>query len=168
MKQTLCAAPVLTLPGFNKQFVVETNACYKGIGVVLMQEGKPIAYYSKSFGGRHLGLSIYEKEYLSIINDVDKWRTYLLGRHFIIRTDHHSLKYLLEQKNTTSLQQKGLSKLLGLNYTIQYKRGVENCVADALSRKEVDYEVVLNAISLVRQLWIEEIISSYEGDELAT
>lgn len=57
------------------------------------------------------------------------------------------MKFLLEQKITTTIQQKGLTKLLSLSYTIQYKKGVENCVADTLSRKEVDNEAVLNAIS---------------------
>ncbi|XP_019170443.1 PREDICTED: uncharacterized protein LOC109166012 [Ipomoea nil] len=75
LKVALCSAPVLALPDFNETFVVEADACYKGMGAVLMQEGKPIAYYSKGFGPKHLGLSIYEKEYLSIINAIDKWRS---------------------------------------------------------------------------------------------
>lgn len=69
-----------------------------------MQERKPVAYFTKGFGNKHLGLSIYGKEYMSIINAVDKWRPYLLGKHFIIRTDHKSLKFLLEHKITTATQ----------------------------------------------------------------
>ncbi|XP_019184593.1 PREDICTED: uncharacterized protein LOC109179543 [Ipomoea nil] len=168
LKQTLCSAPVLTLPDFDKEFVVEADSCYKGMGAVLMQEGKPIAYFSKGFGAKHLGLSIYEKECLSIINAVDKWRSYLIGRPFIIKTDHQSLKFLLEQKITTAMQQKGLTKLLGLNYTIQYKQGVGNCVANALSRKMEINQAEHLAISTVRPLWIEEVIKSYEEDDLAS
>ncbi|XP_031110384.1 uncharacterized protein LOC116014814 [Ipomoea triloba] len=107
LKQALCTAPVLALPNFDLEFVVESDACHKGMGAVLMQEGRPIAYYSQGFNSKHLGLFIYEKEYLSIINAVDKWRAYLIGRHFVIKTDHQSLKFLLEQKITTALQQKG-------------------------------------------------------------
>ncbi|XP_019183954.1 PREDICTED: uncharacterized protein LOC109178857 [Ipomoea nil] len=168
LKKALCTAPVLTLPDFNKEFVVEADACYKGMGAVLMQGGKPVAYFSKGFGNKHLGLSIYEKEYLSIINAVDKWRPYLIGGHFIIRTDHQSLKFLLEQKITTTMQQKGLTKLLGLSYTIQYKKGVDNCVADALSRRDNQEQAELLAVSTVRPMWIEEILKSYEKDELAS
>ncbi|XP_019191750.1 PREDICTED: uncharacterized protein LOC109186281 [Ipomoea nil] len=168
LKQALCGAPVLTLPDFEKSFVVEADACYKGMGAVLMQEGKPVAYFSKGFGTKHLGLSIYEKEYLSIINAVDKWRSYLMGRPFTIKTDHQSLKFLLEQKITTAMQQKGLTKLLGLNYTIQYKKGVDNSVADALSRRRGPGQAENLAISAVRPLWLEEVIRSYEGDELAS
>lgn len=168
LKNALCTAPVLTLPDFNKHFVIEADACHKGMGAVLMQDGKPIAYFSKGFGERHLGLSIYEKEYLSIINAVEKWRSYLIGRHFLIRTDHHSLKFLLEQKITTAIQQKGLTKLLGLSYTIQYKKGIDNCVADALSRKEMENEVSMNAITIMRPSWMEEVLKSYEQDDWAT
>lgn len=83
-----------------------------------------------------MGLSIYEKELLALVTTVNKWRHYLEGHHFILKTDHQSLKYLLEQRITTALQQKWLTTLLGLDYEIQYRRGIENLVADALSRKE--------------------------------
>ena len=99
-----------------------------------MQEGHPIAFLSKALSPRNLGLSAYEKELLALLMAVTKWKHYLLGYHLIIKTDHQSLKYLLDQKLTTSLQHKWLAKLLGLDYEIQYKKGVENKVADALSR----------------------------------
>lgn len=124
-----------------------------------------MAYFSKAFGDKHLGLSIYEKEYISIINDVVRWRSFLIGRHFIIKTGHHSIKNLLEHKITTAIQQKGLTKLLGLNYTIQYRKGTENYVAYALSRKEIGIEAEIHAISTVRPQWVEEVLKSYEGDD---
>lgn len=113
---------MLSLPYFSKLFVVETDASHKGMRVLHLQDGKPIAYFSKGFSAKHMGLSIFEKEYLSSINVVRKWRTYLLGRHFVIRIDHQSLKFLLEQKITTAIQQKGLTKLLGLDFSIQGNR----------------------------------------------
>lgn len=88
-------SPVLTLLDFTKQFIVEANASYKGIGAILIQEGRVIVYFSKAFSEKHLGMPICEKGYLSIINAIDKWRAYPLGRHFIIRTDHQSLKFLV-------------------------------------------------------------------------
>lgn len=84
-----------------------------------------------------------KKNIFSIINVVDKWRPYLLGRHFSIKTNHHSLQFLLEQKVTTALQQKGLTKLLALDYTIQYKQGIDNVAADALSRRDMQIEALL-------------------------
>lgn len=69
-----------------------------------MQEGRPIAYSSKVLAPRHMGKSIYEKEYMVLLNAVDKWRHYFQYKHFLVRTDHHSLKYLLEQRVTTAIQ----------------------------------------------------------------
>lgn len=107
-----------------------------GIGAVLMQDRRPIAYTSKKLGVKNQSLSTYEKELMALYTAVTKWKHYLLGNEFIIKTDQISLKYLLEQKVNTPMQHKGLSKLLGLNYKMEYKKGVENKVADALSRKE--------------------------------
>lgn len=77
------------------------------------------------------------------------WRQYLEVAPFVIRTDHQSLKFLLEQRLHTTLQQKGIAKLLGLQYTIQYKKGIENRVADALSRKGEEGNSGLLAISAI-------------------
>lgn len=89
----------------------------------MLQEQQPIAFLSRSFSPQNLGLSIYEKELMALVMAVSKWKHYLVGHHFIIRTDHQSLKFLLEQKLTIPLQHKWLTKLLGLDYEIQYKKG---------------------------------------------
>ncbi|GKA46857.1 putative mitochondrial protein [Tanacetum coccineum] len=105
-----------------------------GIGVVLQQKGHPIAFLSKTLAPKHQALSTYEKEFLAVIQVLKKWRGYLLDRHFIIKTDHYSLKYLLDQRITTPAQMKWLPKLIGFDYEIVYKKGTENVVVDALSR----------------------------------
>eukprot|EP00253_Pinus_taeda_P005714 PITA_05714 len=86
---------------------------------------------------------------------VDTWRPYLLGRHFQIRTDHHSLKYFLEQRQSSPQQNKWLAKMLGYDYEIIYKKGKDNRVADALSR-QFEEESTLLSISLAIPEWIEE------------
>ena len=86
-------------------------------------------------------LSTYEKELLALVTTVHRWRPYLLGRPFVIKTDHQSLKYILEQRIATLAQQKLLAKLLGYLFVVKYKKGCDNKVVDALSRKvDVDVE----------------------------
>lgn len=101
---------------------------------MLMQEGHPLAFISRQLKGKQLHLSIYEKELLAVIFAVRKWKHYLISNHFTIKTDQRSLKYLLEQRLNTPIQQQWLPKLLEFDYEIQYKQGKENLVADALSR----------------------------------
>lgn len=72
---------------------------------------------------------------MAIVLAVLKWKYFLLGRHFIIRTDQQSLKYLMEQREIGPKYQKWVSKLMGYNFTIQYKSGASDTVADALSRE---------------------------------
>ncbi|CAN7067397.1 unnamed protein product [Brassica rapa subsp. trilocularis] len=134
LKIVLTTTPVLALPDFAKTFVVETDASNTGIGAVLMQDGHPICYISRALGPRHQGLSVYEKELLAVVYAVQTWSAYLAHKPFIIKTDQQSLKFLIEQKITTPFQHMWLSKLMGYTFEIQYKKGKENVVADALSR----------------------------------
>lgn len=93
--------PVLVLPDFTKPLVIECDTSGRRIGVVLMQGGKPLAYLSQALKGRTLDLSTYEKELLALVVSIKKWRPYLLGHRFIIQTDRHSSKFLLEQRIVT-------------------------------------------------------------------
>ena len=132
LNEVMLSPTVLALPDFSKTFVIEIDASNTGIGVVLQQDGRPIAFTSKALGPRSQAMLAYEREMLAIVHAIKKWQTYLHGAHFLIRTDHHSLKYFLQNRAHTPFQQKWISKLLGFDYEIQYKQGTENQVADAL------------------------------------
>jgi hypothetical protein len=75
LKAALVSALVLAMPDFSKVFYIETDASNHGIGVVLLQDGHPLAFISKPLGPKMQGLSTYEKEYMAIITAVDQWRT---------------------------------------------------------------------------------------------
>ena len=132
----MTTTPTLAMPNFKDVFTVETDASGDGIGAILTQQGKPIAFMSKALGVAKKSWSTYPKEMLAILEAIRLWRPYLLGRKFYIQTDQRSLNFLLEQRITTPEQQKWVAKLLGYDYEIIYRPGRENAAADALSRKQ--------------------------------
>lgn len=185
LKQALTNPPVLAMPDFNKEFVLETDASGFGLGAVLMQNNRPLAYFSKFLGPRARQKSIYEKELMAVCLAIQKWRYYLLGRHFVVRTDQQSLRFITQQQEVGSDYQKWVSKLLGYSFEIQYKPGKANQVADALSRKTTG-EVELGALLTLPEIswaqlgqetqsdmWLNQVVadlksnpSSHEGFKL--
>lgn len=165
LKQSMVNTPVLALPNFDRPFAIETDACDTGIGAVLVQDGHPVAYFSKALGIRNQQLSTYEKEFLAVMMAVDKWRAYLQRGPFLILTDHKSLCNLGDQQLDTDLQRRAMSKLVGLQFRFQYKKGIDNGAADALSR--VGHLLSANALSICQPRWIQEVANSYETDAKA-
>ena len=129
-----------------------------------MQQGRPLAYFSKSLGPKADMQSVYEKEAIAILEAIKKWRHYLVGNKLIIKTDHESLKHTVTQRLTEGIQHKLLLKLLEFDYTIEYKRGKENLVADALSRKDVPDSEQCMEITTVTPEWLQDVKASYEQD----
>jgi hypothetical protein len=163
LKMAMCTTLVLALPDFTKTFVLECDASGKGIGVVLMQEGQPLAFTNKQLSERNMGKSIYEKEMLAILHVIDLWCPYLLGKCFQIKTNHQSLKYFLEQRISSPEQQKWVTKLFGYDYEIIYKKGKDNVVADALSQKYED-EGSIFSLSFIVPDWLQAVRQEWLHD----
>lgn len=128
-----------------------------------MQEGHPLAYLSKGLSPRQKGLSVYDKELLALVLAVTKWSQYLLGRHFVVKSDQKALKFLLDQKLHTGTQMKWIAKLMQFDFHIEYKKGRENKAADALSRLPVAELLLISVIPTV-SLLLQKIKSSWEID----
>ncbi|GJV06154.1 putative mitochondrial protein [Tanacetum coccineum] len=170
LRTTMSTLPVLVLPDFSQPFVVEADASGFGIGAVLLQNKRAIAYFSQVLGPQARLKSVYERELMAIVLAIRKWRPYLLGRKFIVRTDQRSLKYLLEQRLVSEEHQRWLSKLVGFDFEIQYRPGIENRVADALSRRGEDPKLAALSIpwvidwqELVREISRDPQLSTIRG-----
>jgi hypothetical protein len=111
MKEVMNPCPVLALPDFSQPFVLKCDASEEAIGVVSMQNKHPIAFKSRKLGEIEKLLSIYDKEMLAIMHALAKFQQYLFGGHFVVKTDHNSLKHFLEQKDLSERQQKWVSKV---------------------------------------------------------
>uniref|UniRef100_A0A0A8Z196 Reverse transcriptase/retrotransposon-derived protein RNase H-like domain-containing protein n=1 Tax=Arundo donax TaxID=35708 RepID=A0A0A8Z196_ARUDO len=166
LKDALTTAPILAIPNFSLPFCIETDASAHGVRAVLMQQGHPLAFISRPLGPWNRGLSTYEKEYMAILIAVDQWCPYLQQGEFVIHTDQRSLIHLNEQCLHTPWQQKVFNKLLRLQYRIEYKKGTENWVVDALSHRGPD-SLQLFAVSSTSPQWLEEVVQGYQSDPSA-
>jgi hypothetical protein len=143
LKSALLQAPVLAIQDFTKKFILEIDASDLGFGVVLMQEGHLMAYLSKVVSTKNQSLSTYEKECMTIIMAIEKWRPYLQHQEFVIKIDHRSLLHLTDQRISTKLQQKVLLKLMDLQFQIIYRASSSNMAVDALSRCHLTQTVLV-------------------------
>ena len=135
MKTKLTTAPVLAIPTGNGGFVVYSDASHQGLGCVLMQHGKVIAYASRQLRPYELSYPVHDLKLAAVVFALKIWRHYLYGETFQIFTDHKSLRYLLSQKELNMRQRRWLELLKDYDCTIEYHPGKANVVADALSRK---------------------------------
>lgn len=124
-----------------------------------------LIYLSKPLKGRALHMLTYENELFALITAIQKWRPYLLDQTFIVRTNQQSLKFLLEEKVGTPIQKKWITKLLRYDFTVEYKKGIENNVADALSCREGwEEELTLSLLSIPTANWMSDLKEQDNGE----
>ena len=139
LKKLLCSEAVLSSPDLGRPFILQTDASDRGVGAVLCQQGDdgeehPVYYYSRKFLPREERYSVIEKECLAIKLAVTAFRVYLLGRSFVIQTDHRSLEWLDRLKDNNPRLCRWSLALQPYQYTVVYRAGDHNKNADALSR----------------------------------
>jgi len=146
LKDKLTHAPLLQLPDFNKTFEFECDASGIGLGGVLLQEGKPFAYYSEKLRGLVLNYSTYDKELYALVRTLETWQHYLWPKEFVIHSDHESLKHIQSQGKLNRRHAKWVEFIESFPYVVKHKKGKENVIADALSRRytllnKLDYKI---------------------------
>ena len=145
LKKALCSTAVLQSPDFNRPFILQTDASNRGVGAVLSQRDddgneRPIAYYSRKLLPREERYSTVEKECLAIKVATNTFRVYLLGKPFVIQTDHRSLEWLDRLKDNNARLTRWSLALQPYNFKVQYRSGKTNTNADALSRAYFSFD----------------------------
>ncbi|GJY23007.1 putative reverse transcriptase domain-containing protein [Tanacetum coccineum] len=136
LKQKLCEAPILALPEGNDDFVVYCDASHQGLGAVLMQREKVIAYASRQLKPNEENHTTLDLELGAVVFTLKIWRHYLYVTKCTMFTDHKSLQHILDQKELNMRQRRWLELLADYDCETRYHPRKANVVADALSRKE--------------------------------
>ena len=140
LKLSMASSPVLQYPDFSdkNKFIVQTDASQYAIGAVLCNnDGRPVAYASRSLNKAERNYPTVEKELLAVVWAVKHFRPYLYGRKFTIKTDHKPLVYLFNMRDPSSRLIKFRLQLEEYDYTVEYIKGSDNAVADSLSRVNI-------------------------------
>jgi hypothetical protein len=135
LKEKLTTASVLVLSDVHKPFSVYCDACYTGLGCVLMQEGRVVAYSSRQLKVHEKNYPIHDLELAAVVHALKTWRHYLYGQKCDVYTNHKSLKYIFTKSELNMRQQRWLELIKDYELEIHYHPGKANVVADALSRK---------------------------------
>nr|GEU38810.1 putative reverse transcriptase domain-containing protein [Tanacetum cinerariifolium] len=152
INQKLCSASILALPKGSKDFVVYCDASHKGLGAILMQREKVIAYASRQLKIHDTNYTTHDLELGSVVFALKVWRHYLYGTKCTVFTDHKSLQHILDQKELNMRQRRWLELLSDYDCDIRYHSGKANVVADALSRKEHDKSLRVRALVMTISL----------------
>jgi len=136
IKQRLTTAPILVLPDFSNPFELHCDASKLGIGAVLSQNGRPVAFFSEKLSGAKSRYNTYDIEFYAVVQAVRHWRHYLFLQEFVLFTDHDALKHMGSQDKISSRHASWAAYLQQFTFVIKHKAGIQNRVADALSRRK--------------------------------
>ncbi|GKB06655.1 putative reverse transcriptase domain-containing protein [Tanacetum coccineum] len=149
LKQKLCSAPILALPEGSENFVVYCDASHKGLGAVLMQKEKVIAYASRQLKIHEKNYTTHDLELGAVVFALKMWRHYLYGTKCVVFTDHKRLQHILDQKELNIRQHRWLELLSDYNCELRNHLGKANVVADALSQKSRPKPLRVRALVMI-------------------
>ncbi|KAI3670108.1 hypothetical protein L6452_41749 [Arctium lappa] len=177
LQKKLCEAPILTLPEGSEDFVVYSDASKMGLGCVLMQRGKVIAYASRQLKIHEQNYPTHDLELAAVVFALKLWRHYLYDTKCPLYTDHKSLKYVFDQKELNMRQRRWLELLKDYDCELLYHPGKANVVADALSRKDYNgsirathsiIELVSSLVEKIKTSQMEALLEENLKDEVMT
>lgn len=156
LKTLLTSTPVITCPDYSKPFFIQCDASNNGIGAVLCQKNEdgeqPIAYLSRKLNDRERKYSTSERELLSMVYAIEKFRPYVDGVHFTVLTDHSALQWLHKMKDPHGRLARWAMKLQQFSYDIVHRPGKTHTVPDALSRGiDDDTTIEINTIDILEK-----------------
>ncbi|XP_062099744.1 uncharacterized protein LOC133805580 [Humulus lupulus] len=168
LKQRFTTAHVLTMFDSDEPYVVFTDAFGTGLGGVLMQNGKIVAYASRQLKSHEKNYPTHDLELAAVIFALKIWRCYLYGAKFELYSDHKSLKYLFTQRDLNLRQRRSVEYMEDYDFTLQYHPGKENVVVDALSRKPHGIFACLALQDWKRTITMGDYeLEYYEGKDIA-
>jgi hypothetical protein len=162
LKQLLTSAPILRIANPNEDFIVCIDSCKEGLGGVISQNGFVICYESRKLNKHERHYATHDLELTAIVHALRKWRHYLMGKSFEIRTNHNGMKYLIDQPTLNARQSKWLEFLSEYDFDIKHIKGKENKVSDALSRRV--HELHVTTISMYQSYLKDIIIEATKSD----
>ena len=153
MKRRLTTAPILVIPDTTKTFEVYCDASYQGLGCVLMQEKRPVAYASRQLKVHEKNYPTHDLELAAVVFVLKTWRHYLYGSQFQVFNDHKSLKYLFDQKELNMRQRRWMEYLKDYDFELLYYPSKANVVVGALSRKRFHMSaMMMKELELIEKL----------------
>jgi ribonuclease HI len=152
LKRRLTTAAVLVLPDIRKDFTIYCDASRQGLGCVLMQEGRVVAYASRQLKTHEQNYPTHDLELAAVVHALKIWRYYLIGNKCEIYTDQKSLKYIFTQPDLNLRQRRWLELIKNYNLEIHYHPSKANVVADALSRKAYCHHLVTQKPELSEEM----------------
>ncbi|GJU62549.1 reverse transcriptase domain-containing protein [Tanacetum coccineum] len=164
LKDNLCNAPILSLPDGVEDFVVYCDASNQGLGCVLMQRDKVIAYASRQLKIHEKNYTTHDLELGAVVFALKIWRHYLYGTKSVIYTDHKSLQHIFDQKELNMRQRRWLELFSDYECEIKYHPGKANVVVDALSRKARVKPRRVRAMAVTIQSGVKGLILAAQGE----
>ncbi|GBG75356.1 hypothetical protein CBR_g19988 [Chara braunii] len=168
LKHALTHYEVLKLPDPEKPFIITTDASQYGIGAVLAQQDgpklRPVEYMSKKMSSQKLAKSTYEKELYGVYKALTHWRHYLLGRFFILRTDHQTPRWMRIQSVLSDALKRWIEVIEQYDFDPQYLKGEYNKVADALSRRPDFSGALITEFDLTDNV-TQSLVEAYRQDQ---